>query len=111
MECHNGAPVGGRLLRKLGVYNPYQNQSDPGRFSVTGLEEDRFVFKVGMLRNVTRTSPYFHDGQVADLREAIRLMAWIQLDVALQPAEIDEIVLFLNTLEPEHPLNNQKPSL
>ena len=52
-----------------------------------------------MLRNVTLTAPYFFDGQVATLPEAVRLMAWMQLDVELQPAEVDEIVCFLGALE------------
>jgi cytochrome c peroxidase len=74
-----------------------------GRFGVTKNEEDKFVFKVGMLRNVTVTSPYFHDGNVSTLQEAIRLMAWMQLDTKLSPPEIDEIVSFLNTLDSERP--------
>jgi cytochrome c peroxidase len=58
-----------------------------------------------MLRNVTLTAPYFHDGQVSTLSEAVRLMAWMQLDKQLRPGEIDEIVLFLGTLEVEqHPV-------
>jgi len=101
IECHSSIPVGGRLLRKLGVYHPYENQSDLGRFEVTHEEQDKFVFKVGMLRNVTLTAPYFHDGRVPTLSEAIRLMAWMQLDMEISPAEIDEIVCFLRSLEAE----------
>ena len=62
-------------------------------------------FKVCMLRNVTLTAPYFHDGQVSTLPEAVRLMAWMQLDKVLTPKETDEIVLFLRTLEAEHLTN------
>lgn len=47
-----------------------------------GQEEDRFVFKARMLRNVTLTAPYFHDGQVGTLPEAVRLI-WLQLNRAL----------------------------
>jgi cytochrome c peroxidase len=101
IECHSSVPVGGRLLRKLGVYHPYENQSDLGRFDVTHDEQDKFVFKVGMLRNVTLTAPYFHDGRVPTLSEAIRLMAWMQLDMEISPAEIDEIVCFFRALEAE----------
>jgi cytochrome c peroxidase len=101
IECHSGIPVGGRLLRKLGVYRPYENQSDLGRFDVTRDEQDKFVFKVGMLRNVTLTAPYFHDGRVPTLSEAIRRMAAMQLEMEITPAEIDEIICFLRTLEAE----------
>jgi cytochrome c peroxidase len=101
IECHSSIPVGGRLLRKLGVYHPYENRSDLGRFGVTHEEQDKFVFKVGMLRNVTLTAPYFHDGRVSTLSEAIRQMAWMQLNMEISPAEIDEIVCFFRCLEAE----------
>lgn len=102
IECHNSTPVGGRLMKKLGVYNPYENQSDVGRFEITKQPDDRFVFKVAMLRNVTLTAPYFHDGQISTLAEAIRRMAWLQLNVQLTPAEINEIKTFLGTLQSEN---------
>lgn len=105
IACHSSTPVGGRLFKKIGVYHPYDNQSDQGRYGVTGQEEDRYVFKVCMLRNVTRTAPYFHDGRVATLAEAVRLMAWLQLDVQLSPIEIDEIICFLGALEGPNPLD------
>ena len=109
IECHNGHPVGGRLLQKVGIHHPYENQVDFGRYGITGLEEDKFVFKVPMLRNVTRTAPYFHDGKMATLPEAIRLMAWMQLDKALGPEEIEEIVRFLSALEAEQPIHGSAP--
>ncbi len=101
IECHSSIPVGGRLLRKLGVYRPYENQSDLGRFDITHDEQDKFVFKVAMLRNVTFTAPYFHDGRVPTLSEAIRLMASMQLDMEVTPAEIDAIICFFRSLEAE----------
>jgi cytochrome c peroxidase len=109
VECHSSVPIGGRLLKKVGIYHPYQNQSDLGRFKITKNEDDKFVFKVGMLRNVTLTYPYFHDGRVATLQEAIWLMAWMQLDTELTPDEIDEVVCFLKTLEAEHLPNINEP--
>ncbi len=109
VDCHSSFMVGGRLLRHLGEHHPYSNQSDKGRFAITNDENDLYVFKVPSLRNVTLTPPYFFDGQVATLPEAIRLMAWLQLDTKLSFSEIDEIVLFLNTLDSERPdkLNGQ----
>jgi cytochrome c peroxidase len=109
IDCHNSHPVGGRQLQKLGIHHPYENQTDTGRHGITGREEDRFVFKVCMLRNVTQTAPYFHDGKVATLPEAVRLMAWMQLDKVLDPREIAEIVDFLHALEAEKPVNVSPP--
>jgi len=104
IECHNGYAIGGRLFEKVGVYHPYANQGDLGRFGITGKEDDRYVFKVPSLRNVTLTPPYFHDGKVATLEEAIPLMARIQLDKNLTAPEVAEIVVFLRTLESERPV-------
>jgi cytochrome c peroxidase len=103
VECHSSFLVGGRLMRKFGVYHPYQNRSDTGRYGVTHNEEDRFVFKVPTLRNVTLTPPYFYDGQVSTLPEAVRLMGWMQLDTKLEFSEVDEIICFLNALDSERP--------
>jgi cytochrome c peroxidase len=103
VECHTSATVGGRFLRPLGQRNAYSNSDDTGRYDITKKDEDLNVFKVPMLRNVTRTAPYFHDGQVADLREAVRLMAYLQLDCHLTSRDLDDLVSFLGTLEGNPP--------
>jgi len=73
---------------------PYET-ADVGREKVTGDEADRFVFKVPSLRNVAETGPYFHDGSIATLDEAVRLMAEHQLGVTLDDAQVARIVTFL----------------
>lgn len=77
-NCHNGVALGGNSYKKIGLVEPYET-SDMGRFEVTGLESDKKVFKVPSLRNITKTGPYFHDGSVETLDEAIQLMAKHQL--------------------------------
>jgi cytochrome c peroxidase len=64
------------------------------------------VFKVPSLRNVARTAPYFHDGSVATLREAVDIMFRFQLGRVASTADKDSIILFLNTLTGE-PLPDQ----
>lgn len=76
--CHNGVVIGGNSYKKIGVVKPYET-SDLGRYEVTKIESDKRAFKVPSLRNVTKTAPYFHDGSVETLDEAIRLMAKHQL--------------------------------
>jgi cytochrome c peroxidase len=61
------------------------------------------VFKVPSLRNVARTAPYFHDGSVATLAEAVRIMARLQLGKSLADEEVRDIVTFLNSLTGELP--------
>lgn len=68
--CHNGRNFGGTLFQKFGVVKEYWTETgsekpDQGRFSMTKKEEDRFVFRVPMLRNVAKTAPYLHDGSAA----------------------------------------------
>jgi cytochrome c peroxidase len=108
-ECHSSVTVGGRLFEKVGVYHSFPSQEDPGRYSVTHQDADRMVFKVPTLRNITLTSPYFHDGHESKLPEAVKLMAWMQLDAQLSPADIDEIVLYLHALEAECPIDIEGP--
>jgi cytochrome c peroxidase len=100
IACHNGAPVGGLTFQKLGLVNPYPTQ-DLGRYDVTRKDADKYFFKVPSLRNVQKTAPYFHDGSVKTLDEAIRLMAWHQLGKQLTPPEIQSIAAFLGSLTGE----------
>lgn len=102
-SCHNGVAIGGGMYQKFGVVKPYPYQKDLGRYEVTKKEEDKYVFKVPSLRNVTRTYPYFHDGKVWDIKEAVKIMGETQLGVTLTEEEIDKIVAFLDSLTGEIP--------
>jgi cytochrome c peroxidase len=67
--CHNGAVVGGGMVRKFGVVEDYceetgSQEPDIGRFNVTMNPADTYVFKVPGLRNVAMEPLYFHDGSV-----------------------------------------------
>ncbi|MCK6587813.1 MAG: cytochrome-c peroxidase [Polyangiaceae bacterium] len=110
--CHNGAAVGGAQFQKLGLVKPYPDQSDLGRFEHTKSESDKMVFRVPTLRNIEKTAPYFHKGQVATLEEAVKLMAFHQLGKELNDAEIASIVTWLKTLTGEIPRDYiKKPEL
>lgn len=103
VECHTGVTVGGQFFRILGQRHTYTATDDLGLYETTGKDEDRFIFKVPMLRNVTRTAPYFSDGKVAGLKEAVRLMGWHQLGLRLTRGDIDDLIAFLRTLEGNPP--------
>jgi len=98
VQCHSGPNLGGMTFQKMGVFHAYNNDSDPGRMKVTNLESDKYVFKVPMLRNVTLTAPYFHDGEAGNLAEAVDQMGYLQLDKKLKDQEIHNILRFLTTL-------------
>jgi len=104
-SCHQGANVGGNLFQRFGVMEDYfadstsaERKNNLGRFNVTGLPTDRHVFKVPSLRNVALTAPYFHDGSIQTLREAVAIMGRVQLGQKLSDEDVTLIVGFLKTL-------------
>ena len=98
--CHTGSALGGQLYRKIGFIFPYETE-DKGRENVTGEATDRHVFKVPSLRNVAETGPYFHDGTITTLEEAVRLMGYHQLALTLDGEQIADLVAFLRALTGE----------
>jgi cytochrome c peroxidase len=107
--CHNGPYVGGSAYQKLGVVKPWPNQSDQGVYQLTKDENDKMVFKVPSLRNINKTGPYFHDGSVATLDQAIRDMAQYQRGVTLTGAKVKAIETWLTSLTGPIPENYIKP--
>jgi len=101
--CHNGALVGGGMFMKLGLVTPWPYVTDLGRFKVTNNEADKMLFKVPSLRNIEKTAPYFHDGSVATLNEAVEKMALHQLGKTLAKEDVDSIVTWLKSLTGELP--------
>ena len=101
-ECHLTRLVGGDQFQKMGKFKPYASD-DIGREKVTGKAEDKFVFKVPTLLNVGKTAPYFHDGKVGTLADAVKVMADLQLNKQLSQEQIDGIVAFLEALTGEVP--------
>jgi len=95
--CHQGVGVGGGMYQKLGLVRPYPTQ-DEGRAAVTHNEADKYFFKVPSLRNVAQTGPYFHDGHIATLDDAIRTMGLHQLGRALSVDDVRSIRTFLESL-------------
>ncbi len=95
--CHVGPVIGGSLYQKIGLVRPYETE-DQGRFAVTGKEADRQFFKVPSLRNIEKTGPYFHDGSIKELEQAIRLMGIHQLGRDLSEQQVDAIAAFLASL-------------
>jgi len=102
VACHNGATIGGTMFQKLGLVKPYPSK-DLGRFEVTKNDADKMMFKVPSLRNVGKTGPYFHDGSVKTLDEAVSKMAEHQLGKSLTAEQVKEIITFLNALTASDP--------
>ncbi|TGJ98793.1 cytochrome-c peroxidase [Leptospira langatensis] len=105
IQCHNGPLLGGNSFRKLGQVHPHENTQDKGRFAVTKNNADLFFFKVPSLRNVALTGPYFHDGKVSTLEDAVKKMAHLQLGKELSAEEVGSIVSFLKALSDKNRSN------
>lgn len=102
VSCHQGRNVGGNLFQRFGIFPDPETRArtdaDVGRFSITGLDADRRVFRVPSLRNVALTAPYLHDGRAETLAEVVAIMGRAQLGVELPSGDIELIVRFLGTL-------------
>ncbi len=100
--CHSGALLGGNMYQKFPAMGKYEDfmkgKVDYGRYEVTKKEGDKFMFKVPSLRNIEKTFPYFHNGEVADLPTAVKIMGKAELNKDLSDQEVSEIVTFLKTL-------------
>ncbi len=113
--CHSGPafngpklPEGKGFFQKFPVFDnelikKYGLDEDLGRYEVTKKESDKHMFRVPTLRNVADTAPYFHNGAVPTLEEAVRIMAKSQLNRDLSDAQVADIVAFLNALTGEYP--------
>lgn len=109
--CHGGPTLGGTSFQKFGVVHAPAGLKDPGRFAVTQKEEDRYLFKVPGLRNISLTAPYFHDGSVWTLEEAVQIMADTQLGKKLSLGEAASVAAFLRALDADPPLAITVPQL
>ena len=115
--CHTGMSVGGQSVQRFplrhfaGIHDLRPNLGSPPDFKIIdetfpfenkggykGRADTQF-FRVPILRNITKTSPYFHNGSVDKIREAVEIMGRHQVGLNLSNQQIDEIVEFLKTLE------------
>lgn len=110
-SCHSGPALnGGGSFQKFPVIPngyfeaQYHFSKDLGVAAVTSKDSDKHLFKVPTLRNIALTAPYFHNGSVKTLDQAVRVMAKLQLDKDLTDAEVADIVAFLNALTGEFPV-------
>jgi len=114
--CHSGPAFNGpQLPEGTGFYQKFPGQdngaleaqynfsADLGRFEATKNEADKHFFKVPTLRNIALTAPYFHNGKVKTLQDAVRIMGKLQLNRDLTNEQVADITAFLNGLTGEFP--------
>jgi len=114
--CHTGPnfagpamTIGKGFFQKFPTYQDsdyitkYSLMDDNGRFESTKNAADKNKWRVPSWRNIALTAPYFHNGAVETLDEAVRVMAKTQLDLTLTDNEVSDIVAFLDSLTGEFP--------
>src|SRR5260370_33160623 len=72
-NCHDGVLFADQQYHNVGI-GMDQKEPDVGRFKVTNKPEDMGAFKTPTLRDIANTAPYFHDGSVKTLDEAVDTM-------------------------------------
>ncbi len=116
VHCHSGPAFNGpELPEGTGFFQKFPGQvngvleaqydfsSDLGRFKATKDDADKHFFKVPTLRNIALTAPYFHNGKVRTLEDAVRIMGKLQLAKDLSSGQVADITAFLNGLTGEFP--------
>jgi len=112
--CHSGMSVGGQSMQHFPlrsfiaddiglVFNPKLSIKEnpypiPDLGGFRG-KNDMLLFRVPILRNISKTAPYFHNGSVDKLEEAVRIMSKYQLGREFSKDEISDVVAFLKTLD------------
>ena len=128
--CHSGPLMSDFNYHNLGIpdHGPGfdGNGKDYGRYAVTGNEKDKYRFRTPPLRNVSKTAPYFHNGIITNLRDAVEhindvtfysdkykddgnfmmrkdqirsISPILKSGLELSDVEIEQIVTFLESLE------------
>jgi cytochrome c peroxidase len=98
ITCHSGVGVGGTMFQKFPLMGKYKYDT-VGDFK----GNENGLTKVPILRNITQTAPYMHNGAVWTLEEAVEIMAENQLGIKLSSEEVADIVAFMGSLEGEKP--------
>jgi cytochrome c peroxidase len=121
-SCHKGILLTDQSYRNNGLpVDPIYN--DVGRKRVTGLETDKYKFKVPSLRNIAVSLPYMHDGRFKTLKEVLDFYdsgveATANLDPSLEEegrlgiplteTEKQDLIAFLKTLTDDNFLLDQR---
>ncbi len=118
-KCHSGLLLTDQQYHNVGV-GMTAKEPDLGRHNVTKEEKDRGAFKTPTLLDVSKSAPYFHNGSVATLEEAVDQMLkggipnkWLDR-TNLQPAKLTkaertDLLQFLRELTVNYTITPPKP--
>jgi len=111
-NCHDGLLLTDQEYHNVGI-GMDAPKPDVGRFVVTKVEKDTGAFKTPTLLDISKSAPYFHNGSVATLEEAVDLMLnggkknkyldTVNLKpIRLPKAEREDLLAFLRALDVEY---------
>ena len=72
-NCHDGVLLTDQQFHNVGI-GMDAAEPDGGRGKISNKPEETGAFKTPTLRDVAKSAPYFHDGSVATLEQAVDLM-------------------------------------
>lgn len=113
MNCHQGSNFSDNKMHNTGLVMPGTEFEDLGRFDITKQDKDYGVFRTASLRNISKTAPYFHNGQTKTIKEIINMYnqgmpqvknkSKLIKALGLNETEINDLENFLNSLSEELP--------
>ncbi len=96
-SCHNGVALGGEM-------NAFNVTATYKYMNVGDFKGDKNgLVKVPTLRNITETAPYFHNGMIWNLKDAIKEMGRIQLGTKITDKQAASIEAFFGALTGKKP--------
>lgn len=120
INCHNGANLSDDNFHNTGLVMQETNFEDLGKFDNTQKPEDFGVFRTASLRNVVKTSPYFHHGQTKSIKEVLDMYnsgmpqaqnkSKLIKPLGLDKIELQDLENFLDSLSEDIPVV-RKPSI
>jgi cytochrome c peroxidase len=96
-SCHSGIALGGSM-------QPFEVTSKYKFANIGDFKGDKnHMVKTPTLRNITETAPYFHNGAIWNLADAVKEMGSTQLGIKISDEEAAKIVTFFTALEGKKP--------
>lgn len=97
VSCHNDIGLGGTM-------QPFQVAKKYKFASLGGFQGDENgMVKTPTLRNIEETAPYFHNGAIWSLADAVKEMGSVQLGINISDKESQKITTFLKALTGDKP--------
>ncbi len=96
VKCHYGVALGAEDMQRFPKYGKILPFKNIGNFKG---KYDKYLFRVPLLRNITKTAPYYHSGMVKSLKEVIKIESKYETNNKLNKEQINLIYDFLKTLE------------